>query len=131
MKRTEFDEREFKRKFPHLYKELGDSTSRERKDSESPEGQDAEPDESDGYSADAISYIRRARTNEEAIEVVNYMRKRGELSDTDAGSIIKQIKERGVRSFGGLKTWGHYEREFRKKAVVEVEDEEEAEEEFD
>ena len=127
----DFDDREFKRKFPHLYEELEDSTSGESEDSDNPRSQDAEPDVSDTYSTDAISYIRRARTNEEAIEVVSYLRKRGELSENDASGIIKQVKERGVRSFGSLKTWGHYERELRKKTVVEVKDEGEVEEEFD
>jgi hypothetical protein len=126
----DFDDTEFKRKFPHLYEELEDSTSGESEGSENPESQNTEPHVSDTYSADAISYIRRARTNEEAIEVVNYLRKRGELSETDASGIIKQVKERGLRSFGSLKTWGHYERELRKN-TVEVEDEEEVEEEFD
>jgi hypothetical protein len=127
----DFDDREFKRKFPHLYEELEDSTSGESENSESSEVQDSEPDVSDIYTVDAISYIGRARTNEEAIEVVNYLRKKGELSENDSGSIIKQIKERGIRSFGSLKTWGHYERELRKKTVVEAKDEEDAENESD
>ena len=128
MKKMEFDEREFKRKFPHLYEELEDSTSEGKDNLESCEVQDAEPDTSDKYSPEATSYIRRARSNDEAIEIVDYLEKRGELSANDASSIIKQIRERGVRSFGSLKTWGHYERELRKKAIVEIEDEEEAEE---
>lgn len=128
----EFDEREFKRKFPHLYEELGDSTAAGNGDSESSMVQDAKPDVSDGFPAEAISYIRRARTNDEAIEVVSYLRKRGELSEHDAAGILKQIKDEGVRSFGSLKTWGHYERVLRKKATVDVEeDEEEVEEESD
>jgi hypothetical protein len=127
----EFDEREFRRKFPHLYEELEDSTPEGKDDSESSEVQDAEPDTSDKYSAEAVSYIRRAHSNEEAIEVVDYLRKRGELPAHEASTIIKQIRERGVRSFGSLKTWGHYEREHRKNAVVKIEDEEEVEEESD
>jgi hypothetical protein len=127
----EFDDKEFKRKFPHLYEELENSTTGESEDTESPEVQDAGPDASEMYPGDAISYIRRARTNEEATEVVNYLRKRGELSESDASRIIKQIRDQGVRSFGGLKMWGHYERELRKKNVVDVEEEEEVEEESD
>jgi hypothetical protein len=127
----EFDEREFKRKFPHLYEELEDPTTGENEDSESSEVQDAEPNVPDVYPAEAISYIRRARTNDEAIEVVDYLRRRGELSENAATSILRQIRNQGVRSFGSLKTWGHYERELRKKAAVKVEDEEKVEEEFD
>jgi len=120
----EFDKREFKKKFPHLYEELEDSTSEGKEDSESSEVQDAEPDTSDNYPTEAVSYIRRARSEDEAIEVVDYLRKRGELSSNEASSILKRIRERGVRSFGSLKTWGHYERELRKKIIVETEEEE-------
>ena len=128
----EFDEKEFRKKFPHLYEELEDSTSEGKDGSESSEVQGDELVTSDRCSGEAVSYIRRAHSNEEAIEVVDYLRKRGELSANEASSILKQIEERGVRSFGNLKTWGHYERELRKKAAVKLEDdEEEVEEESD
>jgi hypothetical protein len=127
----EFDEREFKSKFPHLYEELGDSTAGENEESKGSEVQNAQPDLSNQCPAEAVSYIRRARNNDEAIEVVNYLRRRGELSEREASSIIRQIREQGVRSFGSLKTWGHYERELRRKPLVEGEDEEEVEEESD
>jgi hypothetical protein len=127
----EFDEKEFRRKFPHLYEELEDSTSEGKDDSESSEAQEAEADTSDRYSVEAVSYIRRAHSNEEAIEVADYLRKRGELSPNEASSILKQIKEQGVRSFGSLKTWGHYERELRKKVDIKLEDDKEVEEESD
>jgi hypothetical protein len=128
----EFNEREFKRKFPHLYEELEDSPVAEEDDSESAEPEDTQPDSSSEYPPEIRSYIRRARTNDEAVEVVNYLKKRGELSEKHARSLLKQINEQGVRSFGNLKTWGFYEREFRKKAPDHDEDDsEEVEEEFE
>jgi hypothetical protein len=128
----EFDEREFKRKFPHLYEELEDSPPTEEADSESPESMDTEKDKSGEYIPEFRSYIRRARTNDEAVEVVNYLRKRGELSEKHASGLLKQIKEQGVRSFGSLKTWGYYEREFRKKTTdPEGDNSEEVEKEFE
>ena len=73
---------------------------------------------------DVISYVRRARTDSEAVEIVNYLRKRGEISEEYSHALLKQIQKKGVRSFGGLKTWGHYERECRKEPIRESEDEE-------
>ncbi len=123
----EFDEEEFKRKYPHLYEELGDSALEGTEDSESPEVQHDEPHVSETYPNEVISYIRRARTDDEAIEIVDYMRRRGEISESDATKILKQIRDQGVRSFGRLKTWGHYERELRKK-IVEIQDDGKVEE---
>lgn len=128
----EFDEREFKRKFPHLYEELEGSPVAEEDDAESPESVDTETDKSGEYLPEIMSYIRRARSNDEAVEAVNYLRKRGELSEKHASSLTKQIKEQGVRSFGSLKTWGYYEREFRKKTTDPDEDNsEEVDKEFE
>ncbi len=128
----EFDEREFKKRFPHLYEELQGSPASEEDDSDSTEAEDTQADSASEYPPEIMSYVRRAHTNNEAAEVVNYLKKRGELSEKHASSLLKQISEQGVRSFGNLKTWGWYEREFRKKTTDRGEDDgEEVDEEFE
>lgn len=108
----EFDPKDFKRKFPHLYEELGQT---EEPDSPRLGNQNPSAGSLNPYSPEVISYLRRARTNEEATEIIAYLRKRGEISQKDADSITKQIEQNGVRSFGALRTWGDFEREFRRK----------------
>jgi hypothetical protein len=117
----EFDNREFRRKFPHLYKELGEP---EEEDSIRPIDQDKNPLLAGDCTSEVISYLRRARTDDEALEVISYLKGRGEILEEQASDLRRQIEERGVRSFGDLKTWGHYEREFRKKTKKETNEEE-------
>jgi len=118
----EYDREEFKRKFPHLHKELEEL---EEEALTQAELQDANRDSLNGHIPDVISYIRRARTDSEAVEIVNYLRKRGEISEEHSRTLLKHIQEEGVRSFGSLRTWGHYEKELRKEQIICGDDEEE------
>nr|MDO8135232.1 DUF2095 family protein [Candidatus Njordarchaeum guaymaensis] len=118
----EYDREEFKRKFPHLHKELEEV---EEEALTQAELQDANRDSLSGHITDVISYIRRARTDSEAVEIVNYLGKRGEISEEHSRALLKQIQEEGVRSFGSLRTWGHYEKELRKEQIICGDDEEE------
>jgi hypothetical protein len=120
----EFDRKEFKKKFPNLYKELD-----EPGEEESPglDAQDTKACLLSEFTPEIMSYIRRARTRSEALEVVTYLRRRGEISEKQASSLAKQIEEKGIRSFGPLRTWGHYEREFRRRSPEKLDDEDEEE----
>lgn len=64
-----------------------------------------------GYSPDVVDFLRRCSTEEEALEVIEFLEKRGEISKVHAREIRKQLRTKGVRSFGSKKSWGHYERE--------------------
>ena len=111
----EFDGKEFRRRFPNLYRELEGT---EEKASPRSEIQDAKGILLDKAAPEVTSYIRRARTVDEALEIVGYLKRRGEISEGQAIEFRRQIEQKGVRSFGPLRTWGHYERELRKKTSV-------------
>lgn len=64
-----------------------------------------------GYSPDVVDFLRRCETDEEAMEIITYLEQRGELKSVHAKELRRQLKSKGVRSFGSKKTWGHYERE--------------------
>jgi len=64
-----------------------------------------------GYSPDVIDFLRRCSTEDEALEIINFLEKRGEIKAHHAKELRNQLVRRGVRSFGSKKTWGHYERE--------------------
>jgi hypothetical protein len=121
----EFEKKEFSKKFPNLYKEL------EKPEEEEPhhiDPQDTEKQPLNQCEPEIASYIRRAHTNSEALEVIAYLKKRGEISEKQAIEFREQIEEKGIRSFGPLKTWGHYEREFRTRTPRNLVDEDEEEE---
>ncbi|MEM2715000.1 MAG: DUF2095 family protein, partial [Candidatus Bathyarchaeia archaeon] len=65
----------------------------------------------DGYNPDVIDFIRRCDTEEQAEEIIAYLEKKGEISQSYASNLRKQLKEKGVRSFGPKKEEAYYLRQ--------------------
>ncbi len=61
-----------------------------------------------GYNPDIIDFIRRCDTEDEAVEIIRYMEKKLEISKEYATNLIKEIKVKGVRSFGPKKEIDYY-----------------------
>ena len=101
---------EFRRKFPHLAKEIEDKEMSVRIDSVRTEPVEEERETFSGHTPDAIDFVRRCDTVEEALEIINYLEKRGELSFDQAVRLRAQLKTHGLRSFGPKKEVGYYER---------------------
>jgi hypothetical protein len=57
---------------------------------------------------DIVDYIRRCDTVSQALEIVDYMLKRGEISRSEAKDIKTRLKSEGLRSFGEKKEKDHY-----------------------
>lgn len=64
-----------------------------------------------GYSPDVIDFIRRCDTEEQALEIIDFLERRKEIDSAHAETLRHQLRTRGLRSFGPKKTWGYYERE--------------------
>lgn len=133
----EYDREEFKKKFPHLHEELSpeeeDGTTQAGQEDTTQAGQEETDRESSRENVPSVVlYVRRAKTDNEAIDIVNYLRRRGEISEESSRTLLKQIQEKGVRSFGGQRRWGNYEAELRKKPVAcDVGEEEDCSDELD
>lgn len=101
--------------FPHLAKEMRRKKSKElsinsvrfhdndKKDSDKVEIKDP----------DIISFLRRCETNEEGMEIIDYMLRRKEISEDYAESLKIQLKTKGIRSFGTKKEIGYYEKTYK------------------
>ncbi len=63
------------------------------------------------HSPDVIDFMRRCTTEDEALEIINYLEKRGEINAIHAKELRNQLRSQGLRSFGTQKSWGHYERD--------------------
>ena len=61
-----------------------------------------------GYTPDIIDYLRRCDKAEQAEEIICYMEKRQEISSDYAKKLRKQLKTKGVRSFGAKKEDDYY-----------------------
>ena len=61
-----------------------------------------------GYTPDVIDFLRRCDKAEQAEEIICYMEKRQEISSAYAKKLRKQLKTKGVRSFGSKKEDDYY-----------------------
>lgn len=107
----EFDKETFKKLFPNLAKEL---ESKENKVSVNSVRTDMHTEERAmskrfvNYMPDVIDFIRRCDTEEQAEEIIAYMEKRGEIEKQYAEKLRRQLREKGVRSFGPKKEENYY-----------------------
>jgi len=99
--------------FPHLAKEIEEEASTMHIDEYRV---DAERDGRlterrwAGYNPDVVDFIRRCQMAEQAEEIIGYMEKRGEISTEEAEGLRKQLREKGLGSFGERKEPGFYHR---------------------
>ncbi|MEM3823931.1 MAG: DUF2095 family protein [Candidatus Bathyarchaeia archaeon] len=107
----EFDKETFKKLFPNLAKELESnehkvSINSVRTDIQT--GERASTQRFAHYMPDVIDFIRRCDTEEQAKEIIDFMEKRGEIEKQYAKKLRKQLREKGVRSFGPKKEENYY-----------------------
>jgi len=109
----EIDKKRFKRLFPHLSREMEAKRQRVTISSVRSDLQTGERASSkmfDNYMPDVIDFIRRCDNEKQALEIVEYMEKREEISPDYARRLKRQLKEKGVRSFGPKKEDDYYSR---------------------
>ncbi len=96
----EWDKEVFKKMFPSLAKEL-----------EGGEGIRITVGRRDplrGFNPTVIDFIRRCKSIEEALEIIDFMEGRGEISSEYSRKLKEQLKNKGLRSFGPYKKPGYY-----------------------
>ncbi len=108
----EVDKRLFRKMFPHLAEELENKRmsmpiTSLRSDIETGE-RAASSKLFQGYNPDVIDFIRRCDNQDQAEEIIDYMERRGEITSKYAAKLRRQLKERGVRSFGPKKEDDYY-----------------------
>ncbi len=108
----------FKRMFPHLADEMVSEKNRvpiKSIRSEPEFKEKAAASTFEGYDPDIIDFLRRCDNEKQALEVINYMEKRGEITSSHAAQLKKQLKEKGIRSFGAKKSEDYYLRQAERK----------------
>ncbi|WP_297508737.1 DUF2095 family protein [Thermococcus sp.] len=111
----EYDREEFEKTFPALSRELeeGGLPIEAYRASEEEGEAEAEPMDFSGYEPTVIDFLRRCETDEEALEIINWMEERGEITHEMAKELRITLVKKGVRAFGPKKEWGWYERHGR------------------
>jgi hypothetical protein len=106
------DEEKFKRMFPNLAKEMSSDENKVPVNSVRTDNETGERHVSQAkfvnYSPDVIDYIRRCDTDKQAEEIIAYLERRHEIDAQYAKKLRRQLKEKGVRSFGPQKEHDFY-----------------------
>lgn len=90
----EYDKEEFKEKYPHLAKELEEEPGLVIEGYRVEEEEEEELMDFSGYNPTVIDFIRRCETDEEALEIINWMEEHGEITPELAKELrIKLVKE--------------------------------------
>jgi hypothetical protein len=107
----EIDKETFKRLFPNLAREMEFGENKVAVNSVRTDVKSRERAVSSNfvhYDPDVIDFLRRCDTAEQAEEIIAYMERRGEISKEYAARLRKQLKEKGIRSFGPKKEENYY-----------------------
>lgn len=98
---------EFRKKYPNLTKEL-------ENDGIQIDSVRSLPEEAEkaffSHEPTVIDFLRRCDTDEQGLEIIDYLKKRSEISEEYATELKVQLLKNGIRSFGPKKERGHYER---------------------
>lgn len=110
----EIEKEQFKKMFPNLAKEMeDDENSHEHKVPINSVRSNLETEEKISgkfgtFMPDAVDFIRRCDNEKQAKEIIDYLERRGEITTEYARRLKRQLKEKGVRSFGTKKEEGYY-----------------------
>ena len=63
-----------------------------------------------GFTPGVVDFICRCETKEEALEIIEYLLKNGDLSKEYAATLKKYLNEEGLEYFGEHRAPGYYER---------------------
>ncbi|KUO41980.1 MAG: hypothetical protein APU95_00430 [Hadesarchaea archaeon YNP_N21] len=106
----EYDFEEFRRKFPNLANEIEWQSQRIPIDSVRTDGKEAEKKTylEQGFEPSAVDFIRRCDTEQQALEIINFLEERKEIEHEYAMRLRRQLIVMGLRSFGSKKRPGYY-----------------------
>lgn len=104
-----YDKEEFSSTLPHLTKELLDPINAGRIEISSIEIESKQPED-----PNAEHFLRRAKNEMEAEEVIAFLQKRNEISNQKADYYREKLRKEGLDSFGERIELGYYEKTFRR-----------------
>ncbi len=107
----ETDKKELKKMFPNLVNEMEKTQQRVVISSVGSEVEDSEKTSSKrfaSYKPDVVDFLRRCDNKQQAEEIISYLEKRKEIDREHAKRLRKQIKQKGLRSFGSKKEDDYY-----------------------
>ena len=111
-KLDEFEEteEEFKEHFPVLYREINEGEKNLEEEESRTKLGSKKLRKFQGYIPGVIDFICRCKTEAEALEIIEYMLSKGEITEDYASSLKEHLKDKGLEFFGEHRSPGFYER---------------------
>ncbi|MFW9971444.1 MAG: DUF2095 family protein [Candidatus Odinarchaeota archaeon] len=126
-----YDKAEFGQQFPHLTEEISkqkkslkiesiDIDKEQKSEKKTPISKNLSPNELSNPGV--IDFLRRCTKNKDAIDILDYLLKRNEISIQEYNKYKKIISQKGglkqlIDQCGGLKRPGYYMRKYYKKEI--------------
>jgi len=107
----EIEDEEFKDVFPALFREIKDGEKGIMEKEQHTSAGSKKERKFKGYTPSAIDFICRCTSKQEAEEVIDYLLRKGEITEEYANNLKKQLQEKGLEYFGENRTPGYYERD--------------------
>ncbi len=110
----DLEKEKFQKMFPRLAEEMQSKiceTKISSVRSNVPTAEKAVSTKFSGYTPDVIDFLRRCEKAEQAEEIICYLEKRNELTIEYAEKLRKQLRTKGLRSFGSKKEDDYYLRQ--------------------
>ncbi len=104
------DEETLREYFPAIYKDIKITEAELEEENQRTKSGSKKIRKFRGYEPTIIDFICRCNTNDEAEEIITFMFKRGEISNTEREQLLKKLKEEGLESFGPHRGPGYYEK---------------------
>jgi hypothetical protein len=96
-----YDKEWLKKHFPNLIREIEEG-------SEYVNVREIIVDPLKGYVPGPRDYLARAKTVDEAEEVISYLEQVGEINSNEANALRNELKEKGLKAFGEKRELGYY-----------------------
>ena len=106
----EVDEEEFKDVFPVLSREIKSGEKGILEEESRTSAGSKKVRKFLGYTPGVTDFLCRCKSEEEVEEIIQYLLKKGEITEEHAKYLQNQMKEKGLEFFGEHRTPGFYER---------------------
>ncbi len=106
----EIEEEEFNDVFPSLFRDIKDGEKSIMEEELRTSACSKKARKFRGHIPGAIDFICRCKSDQEAEEIIDYLLRKGEITEEHADNLKKQLQEKGLKYFGEHRTPGYYER---------------------
>ncbi len=106
----EIEDKDFEGVFPALFRDIKDGEKGILKEELRTSSGSKKTRKFREHTPGAIDFICRCKSNQEAEEIIDYLLKKGEITEEYANNLKKQLHEKGLEYFGEHRKQGYYDR---------------------